>query len=231
MILIATILSPLIFTQFHSGISFKETGPIGDTIGGLTAPCLNFLSVILLYLTLREQINYNKKQDLSEAKNKDYNIVSELVSQIKHDFEHLFLRISKDGLEHRGPSALFEVSKIATSTNDLTSFIDPFQLRAFSLSLGFLVHSIQHFLVKNYNSVIDVEEKEIFYSMVQKLQTPIGMTVDALHTYAHRKGIPNLTEEEKTFCMMNQMKILLGQEFTKYKPTNKQQPETQPECK
>ena len=60
-----TIIAPWLLTRDWSGIDFTETGQIGDTIGGLTAPFLNLLSVTLLYLTLKEQIKINKRQEYS----------------------------------------------------------------------------------------------------------------------------------------------------------------------
>lgn len=55
------ILLPILFTQDLGLISFKETGPIGDTIGGITAPLIGFFGAVLLYLTLKAQIEANKQ--------------------------------------------------------------------------------------------------------------------------------------------------------------------------
>ena len=54
-------LSPLLFTRDFGLISFEKTGPIGDTIGGITAPFLNFFGAILIYLALKAQIDANDK--------------------------------------------------------------------------------------------------------------------------------------------------------------------------
>ena len=43
-------------------LDLTQTGEIGDTIGGTTAPFWGFLSIILLYLTLKEQQRFNKDQ-------------------------------------------------------------------------------------------------------------------------------------------------------------------------
>lgn len=40
-------------------ISFADTGEIGDTIGGITAPIVNFMGALLVYYALRAQINAN----------------------------------------------------------------------------------------------------------------------------------------------------------------------------
>ena len=43
---------------------FSSTGEIGDTIGGTTAPIIGLISIILLYLTLQEQIKFNRSQQI-----------------------------------------------------------------------------------------------------------------------------------------------------------------------
>lgn len=57
-----TIVAPLLFIQEWTNISFRDTGQIGDTIGGTTAPIIGILSIILLIYTLWEQIKFNQKQ-------------------------------------------------------------------------------------------------------------------------------------------------------------------------
>lgn len=51
---------PWVISQHYSGISFNETGEIGDTIGGITAPFIGFFAAILVYLAFRAQIDANK---------------------------------------------------------------------------------------------------------------------------------------------------------------------------
>ena len=49
---------PVLFTR--SGLSFSETGDIGDTIGGITAPISSLVGSILVFLALKGQILANK---------------------------------------------------------------------------------------------------------------------------------------------------------------------------
>ena len=46
---------------FGDEVIFDHIGEIGDTIGGLTAPVIGLLNAVLLYLTLREQFEFNEK--------------------------------------------------------------------------------------------------------------------------------------------------------------------------
>lgn len=38
----------------------KETGPIGDTIGGLTAPIIGLIGSLLVYYSFKAQLRANK---------------------------------------------------------------------------------------------------------------------------------------------------------------------------
>lgn len=46
------------FLEFNT--NFTNTGQIGDTIGGITAPIIGLISIILLYKTLKEQQKFNR---------------------------------------------------------------------------------------------------------------------------------------------------------------------------
>lgn len=43
-------------------LNFNDKGQIGDTIGGITAPFIGLLNVLLLYLTFQEQARFNQNQ-------------------------------------------------------------------------------------------------------------------------------------------------------------------------
>jgi uncharacterized membrane protein len=55
---------PFILTRsaIWAGFDFSQTGQIGDTIGGITAPILGLLSAILLFVSIKEQQKNNKIQ-------------------------------------------------------------------------------------------------------------------------------------------------------------------------
>ena len=61
---LCTICSPIILTQFtlFPQIDFSQTGPIGDTIGGITAPVINLFAALLVFLAFREQVKANDLQ-------------------------------------------------------------------------------------------------------------------------------------------------------------------------
>lgn len=110
---IAVFLLPLLFIQDWGWFSFKDTGPIGDTIGGITAPFLNFFGAILIYLALKAQIDANNKIQLQfeEQKKLDY----------RTNFETTFfnlLNIHHDIVKNID----FEPQKIIENNNELIGY-------------------------------------------------------------------------------------------------------------
>jgi hypothetical protein len=54
------LIAPILITRNFGLLSFKDTGPIGDTIGGITAPITGLIGSLLVYYALKAQIEANK---------------------------------------------------------------------------------------------------------------------------------------------------------------------------
>jgi hypothetical protein len=82
-ILILGTFAPYWFTQWAWGVEFgEETGPIGDTIGGITAPFLSLVGSILVFAALRAQIQANELV-LEEFKREDEEMLAESLNKIE----------------------------------------------------------------------------------------------------------------------------------------------------
>jgi hypothetical protein len=53
---------PWVLTHFYTGITFPATSHISDNIGGIAGPILNFVGLLVVYFSLREQFNANQIQ-------------------------------------------------------------------------------------------------------------------------------------------------------------------------
>jgi hypothetical protein len=210
--LIMTIVSPLLFTRHWSNIDFSETGSIGDTIGGLTAPFLNFLSIILLYLTLREQTTSTRRQ-------KDFDSVNGLFNIVKTDFENINL-YQNDHSCYTGTRAIFEMRNVLLNCSDISTCLDEPSLRAFNLSFTFLISNVNQLLKKNFEVLTDKEDKQEIYTSLQKFKTPIDMLITASGIYFQKRqkidGGKSVTELDKLVGMIYLVKKPLDDEFKKY---------------
>ncbi len=76
------IFSPIIFAFLAPLEIFKETGQIGDTIGGITSPISQFIGSLLVYWALKAQIDANQiiQDQIVEEQKK---------SQIQHELEQI----------------------------------------------------------------------------------------------------------------------------------------------
>lgn len=214
--LIATLISPLLFTRSWTGIDFSQTGQIGDTIGGLTAPFLNFVTIILLYLTLREQTQSLRKQ-------KDYDSINQLFNTIKEDFEKINIyQGGQSQASYCGTRAVFEMRNLLINCTDISTCMDDASLRAFNLSFTFLIFNVSQLLKKNHSSSIDNADKIEFYEAVKKFKTPIDMLITASGLYFQkRQQIENgqqVTELDKLVGMIFIVREHFNKEFETYKP-------------
>jgi hypothetical protein len=206
--------SPYVFTKYKTGIDFTNTGNIGDTIGGITSPFLNLLSIVLLYLTLREQTESSKKQ-------KDFDSITNLLNTIKNDFENIKLYHSQNTTEaFTGTRAIFEMSTTLKTCDDISTCFDESSLRAFNLSLSFLISNISRLLQKNMNSYVDLNDKKEVYDSLKKFKTPIDMICNSSGTYCqNRKSKVNeLTELDKLVLMICAIKKPLDKEYADNEP-------------
>ena len=114
-VIVLAILAPIIFTS-HGFECFNKTGTgqIGDTIGGTTAPFWGFLSVILLYITLKEQQSFNKMQKLSS----DLEVIMKLRDNISELSKNLEVKvIPKNGGQVTTYKGASYIEKLRITTN------------------------------------------------------------------------------------------------------------------
>jgi len=100
--LIAIFISPWLFTISlpFEWIDFSNTGEIGDTIGGITAPIVNLIAAFLVYISFKAQIQANdiqvfatttQRQDFEAekeriAKRDNFNTLLTLIKENQDDF-------------------------------------------------------------------------------------------------------------------------------------------------
>jgi hypothetical protein len=125
--ILLVLIAPYFFTRSWSGVSFRDTGTIGDTIGGITAPITSLLGSILVYFALKAQIDANRliqnqfdQQKLDDTERKKISYIGEQVKLVRNELNE-FTFSYKDGnykFNYTGSDAIFEyLKKIKHSGN------------------------------------------------------------------------------------------------------------------
>lgn len=76
---------PALFTSFD----FTNTGPIGDTIGGITAPIINIIGAVLVYVSFQAQLEANKIQTKALSNEKLRNKNNEIYQKHLAQFDEI----------------------------------------------------------------------------------------------------------------------------------------------
>jgi hypothetical protein len=91
-------LAPILLTRsaIFPSLNFTGTGQIGDTIGGIAGPILNFVGLILLYYSFREQFKANQiqvnalREEHSRNQNsRNFEILNGLITQFRSELDKI----------------------------------------------------------------------------------------------------------------------------------------------
>lgn len=114
------IIVPIIFTQKSCFITFDDqTGFIGDTIGGITAPFMNLLSAYLVFIAFKEQKKANDTQIKLLKEEREIRINNEIKKEQKDNYELLLNKINniKKSFENLKVTIFQNSSNVNTNYN------------------------------------------------------------------------------------------------------------------
>ena len=162
--------SPAIIASFQ----LIETGQIGDTIGGISAPVIGILGAVLVYLSFyqqlianRNQVNATNAEILRTRQSKDFSILLELFSRVKEDLDNLAFssQYSKKRGEPRGRSAIYV----------FTETFEKFGKKEFLVKNGFckdylyVLAEINLLLDKLDTSSVTDDDKKLVFTLINNL--------------------------------------------------------------
>lgn len=156
---------PTYFTKSERYSCYKETGTIGDTIGGIMGPFVAIAAAILTFLAFWVQFKANEQQRKDIAKERFESKFYELL----HLHRKNLIELEKDGRKGRQSIALF-----CNYISILYSLIDGFFLKYFASDTDVL--NIYQNIVKNYKNerylFIDIAYNIFFYGekIINKLE-------------------------------------------------------------
>jgi hypothetical protein len=99
-ILLFSFFTPYLFTR-NGSIDFTNTGPVGDTIGGIMNPFIGIVSIIVMFLAFYMQFNANKIVQSQFERNQFENLFFEMLKTHKENSNNISIS-HKESLEGNG---------------------------------------------------------------------------------------------------------------------------------
>jgi len=151
----------------------SHAGDVGETIGGITAPVIELIGSVLIYLSFRQQIeankiqfdSYNEQKEQSNQAN-NYERLMGLYNELKYDLEKLrYIKHNGDIKEYLGPDALEHFVIDLKKTGDKvfeenTIFMNEFLY--LSSSLYYLI-----FKIEELHTQLNPTDKSILFQKIE----------------------------------------------------------------
>lgn len=191
LVILLIFISLYIFTRpaFFECWNFTDTGQIGETIGGISAPIIGVIGIILVYITFLEQNIANNRQDESLKKMESSKIfdkhimlfdniknrlnVLEFVVEVKSIDEVIQKEsyIQPQRIVYKGINALDEFTKRIEyqGEDDESNIYDgqSFNEKSMILNFHYMLVSLHDLLDRINRNIIDNDDKEYLYINVK----------------------------------------------------------------
>ncbi len=170
---------------FDPFFDFSNTGPIGDTIGGITAPLFNLLGAILIYLSFKEQFKANKIQINALNSTREFSNLESLINQISNEVDSLEFKYTIKSTSSNPKVANTEkefefhgLSAIYVFSNKVEQWKEGDQLRKFANSLIYILDIIEF----TYNKIdsfkySNADRKYLKYRLLHYWDFKLGLSL------------------------------------------------------
>lgn len=169
-------------TSFLNFFSFSKTGEIGDTIGGITAPFINAIGAILVFIAFKEQVKAN---DLIKEQQYFQHIQGQ-IQRLEDDFLNL-------------PDIIKEINQNIASSRNLINNIEDGKQVAFHIKATLLnkviyttavfqqtielIEKMDHnreFMLKKINTLYKIFYQDNYQTLALKLNGLLHMRSSSL---------------------------------------------------
>lgn len=216
---IIALIAPVAFTRpaCRHYFDFSNTGEIGDTIGGITAPIIGIISILLLVYTLWEQINFNKKQIETSSdeqfKSSFFNLLQtqrDILLKVSGTFSRLNKPCTTSQSFNNNGVEFFQQAKMELSYIFFSLNNDKYYNKYDSKEAYSIIESIQEQIIIGHNLPEDIETEN--EKVVRDAQNPliIAYTNDIY-------GItPNIFRKYKGLSIEKKIELGYAYFFNKY---------------
>jgi len=193
--ILLVVISPILLTlpNFWKYLDFSETGQIGDTIGGITAPFINLLGAVLVYLSFNEQLKANKIQEKALLNEIRRNNNEKRFNSIIHDIDNLRKDINDykligKGHTETGPNAIFEFKEILRQFKSSQSF-RKINIQQMADNIGLIVKSANDTLNRIEESGLNEDDvKNLKNKLIFLYSSKVGLYVEDIVKYFKMHG-------------------------------------------
>ena len=202
--LVAILFAPYLLTRpLCDELSFVDTGQIGDTIGGTTAPIVGIVSIVLLAYTLIEQLKFNAKQVDLQRQEQFKATFFELLKE-QRDIANSLLTIY-EGVDMKNPR---KIQKIRVTGQDFFRMGSYVLKNLFdSMEYGHYCHAYDPEEIDDQLAYCDAHSENYFEDSNGNL---------------YRFSFETIKTQSK-FCFLNDKYKITNEEFEAYKHLNVEQ--------
>jgi hypothetical protein len=161
------LITPFLLTR-KGYVSFAETGQIGDTIGGLTAPITSLVGSVLLFLALKAQVIANKitqeqirDHKLEELNKKEVIYVSNLYDYFSNSVQRFETKY------YKGHRAIMKVMSLLVEWERKNAHSENKLYYGTAAELNGILKLGKHFLEQVKKARIDEHDKGYFKELVK----------------------------------------------------------------
>ena len=202
--LVAILLAPYLLTRpFSDKVSFMNTGQIGDTIGGTTAPIIGIVSIVLLAYTLIEQLKFNAKQVDLQRQEQFKATFFELLKEQRDIKNSLFTKY--EGVDMKNPTKIQKIPVKGLEFFRMGSFV--LKNLFDSMEYGHYCHAYDPEEIDDQLAYCDAHSENYFEDSNGNL---------------YRFSFETIKTQSK-FCFLNDKYKITNEEFEAYKHLNVEQ--------
>lgn len=220
-------LAVYIFTRnaLIPGLNFLNTGQIGDTIGGITAPIIGLIGFAIVYYSFAEQYKANqiqikslKQQEIDRELTEEYNLIETLLTNLDQKIELFEYIEKKDPVEGnslireverasgKGISKVFVTYKGATALNKFCMYLIKNALSNLKTELFHL--SVIDFLPDYYYIILyskQLKEKVIHCKLDLKRKTILSERFELIYKSKISTNLSILLDKYKSTNNKNEL--------------------------
>lgn len=176
--------SPFLLTRpaFKDYLDFSGSGEIGDTIGGITAPIVNFVGSVLIYISFIAQNKANKLQ----AQQNNYAFLHSQFDSLKEDYKELtFISETPTGVKSivNGVNAIEYVIQNFSKLNSKPGF----NQNSFFIDYSYLLGAVSLYVIRIRSAQLNEGDKKLLLMNLRlfyfaKLSIPNGEILKHIKT-------------------------------------------------